>query len=101
MNTHQSIDAGLMLACCSCLWLPSPQSTMNVAPGKRTTVQLTLRCDVGMPEDVPNHVTARPAQNQDKFRELFMSMLVMWMPPWRKGHEFASSHRSAAQSTLA
>lgn len=34
---------------------------MTLAPGTDTTVQLTLRMSVGAPDEVPNHVTAKPA----------------------------------------
>ncbi len=51
------------------LWLPSPQSTMKVAPGRRTSVPLTLRLLVGAPEEVPSSVTASPVGSDQSWRQ--------------------------------
>ena len=41
-------------------WVPSPQSTISVASGRRNAMQDTLRETVGQPEEVPSHETAMP-----------------------------------------
>ncbi len=46
----------------SCLWVPSPQSTMCMEFGRRTSVHDTLRSTVGLPLLVPSHVSARPGE---------------------------------------
>ena len=41
-------------------WVPSPQSTISVASGRRNAMQDTLRETVGQPDEVPSHETAMP-----------------------------------------